>query len=205
MSYGNNINSPQGLVPSQYVNGVTYNGQPNPYLLASGYATSISTGDPVIFAADGTIARGVAGGPWLGVFGGVKYIDANGNAQFSKNWVANTVTKGALPAQALIYDDPWILFDIQAADSAAATNYLVQANMGNNVNVVIGAGNTFNGLSTTYLDVNTIATTATLPLKMVRFTPYIGNGPGSATAQFNNALVLINNHIYKGGTGTLGI
>jgi hypothetical protein len=205
MSYGNNVNSPQGLVPSQYLNGVTYNGQPNPYLLASGYDTAIFSGDPVTFDNTGSIVIGAANGPWVGVFGGVKYTDANGNYQFSKNWVANTETKGDAPAQALIYDDPWILFDIQASNSTAGNKYLIQANMGNNAAVVIGTGNTFNGLSTTYLDVNTILTTAALPLKMIRFTPRPGNGPGSATAQYNNALVLINNHIYKGGTGTAGV
>jgi hypothetical protein len=63
------------------------------------------------------------------------------------------------------------------------------------------AGNTISGQSGYYLDYSTLAVTATLSLKLIRFTPVPGNIAGVV---FNNALVKINNDIYNGGTGTAG-
>jgi hypothetical protein len=73
-------------------------------------------------------------------------------------------------------------------------------------------GNIPGGQSAFYLDVSTIADTATLPLKILDLESsviptqafYSANGV-ILTGVFNNVLVLINNHYYKGGTGTLGV
>jgi hypothetical protein len=51
------------------------------------------------------------------------------------------------------------------------------------------------------IDMTTKATTATLPLKLVG----IKNSPdNSVTDTYVRALVTINNHVFKGGTGTSG-
>lgn len=201
MSYGNNVNSPFGFRPSQYLNGGTYNGQPNPYQLASGYATAIFTGDPVDITG-GYVTIGVAGSPIVGVCAGFQYLDALGNYQYAPYWPANTVTFGAAAATVLVYDDPNILYDIQTDDSTGphTTPYFVQADMGKNANFAIGAGNTATGQSTTYLNRTGLNTTNTLNCRLVRFTPVPGNGPGSATAKFNNVLVMLNSTRYHVGT-----
>lgn len=220
--YGNGQNSPKGLVPAIYNDGSIWNGQLTEYLIPSGYATSIFTGDPVSFVNSGTIGIGTIGGAIVGSFQGVKYIDSTGKPQFSAYWPANTVTQGALPATALVCDDPNVLFDIQVASAAGGTvaaPTLVQANMFRNANFGVavtsynpisgvtpaanpGAGSTATGLSGYYLASNTIADTATLNLKLMRFTQKPGNIAGVV---FNNALVKINNHYYNGGTGTAGV
>lgn len=71
-------------------------------------------------------------------------------------------------------------------------------------------GNTSTGISAYFLDYNTLGNGATLNCKILRLTPTAGNipsagGTASGTLNFNNALVLINNHILKGGTGTAGV
>jgi hypothetical protein len=221
MAYGNATNSPFGFRPSQYLNGSLYTGQQSPYLIASGYAASIYQGDLVIQANNGTINVAAAGGTILGVFAGCKFIDANGVAQYLKYWPANQVTMGAVNAEAFIIDDPDVLFDVQTSNStnvASAINTVsistVQLYLNANLGLAGGGaagplapanpatGSTISGQSAMYLDYNTLNTTATLQLKIVRFTPVPGN---ASAVLFNNTLVLINNHVYKGGTGTLGV
>lgn len=220
--YGNGQNSPQGLLPSQYLSGAIWNGQTTDYQIPSGYGTALFRGDPVSFANTGTITVGTIGGPIVGVFWGVKFLDATGTAQFQNYWPANQVTFGAMPAFALIVDDPNVLFDVQVASAAGGTvaaPSLVQAEMFQNANFGVavtsynaiagvtpapnpGVGSTASGKSAYFLDSNSIANTATLNLKLIRFTQITGNVAGVV---FNNALVKINNHYYNSGTGTAGV
>lgn len=222
--YGTGQNSPKGLHPSVYADGSIWNGQTSEYLILSGYATSLFTGDPVTLLANGTIGIGVAGSAIVGVFAGCKYLNAQGIATFSPYWPASTITQGAVNAIALIVDDPNVLFDIQVSTSAGspgpvAAVSLIQSNMFENANFSVlvnsfnavsgitplpnpAAGNTATGQSGYYLDYGSLANTATLNLKLIRFTPQPGNVAG---VNFNNAIVKINNHIYNGGTGTAGV
>ncbi len=226
MSYG--INAPWGLKPSQYLNGTTWSGQLSEYQIKSGYATSLFTNDPVTQLADGTIGIGVAAssatvGPIIGSFQGVKYMDAQGVFQYSAYWPGGTVTQGAVNAVALVADDYNLLYDMQVATATGtpgpvAAPTLAAADLGQNINFSIvantynavggvtpapntGAGNTRTGQSGYYLDYGSINTTSYLNFKIIRFTPYPGNEPGLI---FNNALVLINNGLYK-SVGTQGV
>lgn len=223
MSYG--YNAPRGLIPRQYVNGSTYSGQTSPYNILSGLAASIYTGDPVTFDGNGGITLATAGtNAILGVFAGVRYTDATGTEQFLPNWTTGTATLGALNALAYVIDDPFVLFDVQIASGAGGTvaaPTIAITNLGQNVNLNVAqgtaynavsgvvppanpaAGTPLNGQSVWYLDSSTpIGNGATLQMKIIRFTPVSGN---IASLVFNNALCLINNHIFKGGTGTAGI
>lgn len=213
MSYG--INAPVGLRPTYMLSGATWNEQTNDYQIASGYGTSIFTGDPVIFTTTGTIILATGGnagaqGATMGVFMGCQY-ELNGTFVYSPFWPAGTVPDNAANATAFVVDDPNVVFDIQVASNAAFANpTIVQTNMGLNANFTVAgvgnpaAGSTITGQSAYYLLYESLApgTSATLNLKLLRFTPNPKNIPG---ANFNNALVLINNHLYKGGTGTAGI
>lgn len=196
MSYG--TNAPQGFQPSVTYTGATWSGQQSNYLITSGYSTSIFTGDPVAPLADGTIGIGVAGSAVLGVFQGCTYPDSNGIYQFFPYWLANAVVFGtpAGPANAFVLDDPAIEFNIQTSTS------LVLVDVWQNANFAIAAGSTRTGQSGTYLDMATKNTTATLNCKIIGLTPVVGNTFGLA---FNNALVTLNNHVLKGGTGTSGV
>jgi hypothetical protein len=52
------------------------------------------------------------------------------------------------------------------------------------------------------LDAATVATTATLPLKIVGFSQRVDNEVGNASAK---VLVKLNNHQFNSGTGTAGV
>lgn len=226
MPYGNSVNQPLGFLPSQYMNGSPWNEQTSEYPIASGYGVSLFRGDPVNLTTSGTIQIAPVGTTaLLGVFWGVKYTAANGWVHIDPYWPASTVTLGATNAVALIVDDENVLFDMQVSTinnqpGPANAPQLLQSDMGRNIEFAIATaansfnpingvtpaanpqtGNTMTGSSAYFLDYNSIGSGATLPLKLVRFTPVPGNGPG---LYFNNALVAINNHIYKGGTGTAG-
>lgn len=236
MAYGTGTNAPWGLKPICYLNGALWNDQVGQYLIASGYtyntpgavvtATGLFTGDPVTLNANGTITIATAGSNCIGSFQGCRYIDSSGNAVFSKYWPSGATATSEFGAYAVAFvaDDPNILFDVQVSNALAFaepnTNpvFLTQADLYANYNfsLVSGqnsnpqTGNTQSGLSGYYLDRNTQATTATLNLKAIRFTPIPGNDPttvgvSTSTPLYNNVLCLINNHVYKGGTGTAGV
>lgn len=223
--YGYGQNAPQGLAPLSTITGATWNGQLTAYNIASGYATRIGWNDPVMIDSTNHLIQW-SSGRMLGVFQGCRYLDAQGNLQFSKYWPENTLTFQGQDAVAYVIDDPNVVFDIQISTSTGAPGpvaapFLVNNDIGFNAAPALtvnsfnpsgstiyadnpGTANTISGLSGFYLDTATFATTATLPLKIIGLTPQPTNGFGSSYP-FNNALVIINNHLYKGGTGQAGV
>ena len=200
MAYG--TNAPWGLKPDRYANGSPYTGTVNQYPITSGYATSIFTNDPVATLSDGTIGIGVAGSPIRGVFMGVKYTDTTGTQKFWPYWPASTTVQTGSPIYALVVDDPNIVVDVQETNgSGAAGTPLALADVNLNANFYVGAGNTTTGLSGTTVNNATHASTASLNLKILALTP----NPTNAVGSFANWLCTINNHEFKGGTGTAGV
>lgn len=200
MAYG--TNAPWGLKPDRYANGSPYIGSTNKYAIASGYGTSIFTGDPVATLNDGTIGIGVAGSAIRGVFMGVQYTDTDGTFKFRPYWPASTTVQTGSTITALIIDDPNIVVNVQETNgSGAAGTPLALADRGLNANFYVGTGSTATGLSGTTLNNATEATTSTLNLKILDLTPV----PGNVVGNFANWICTINNHEFKGGTGTSGV
>lgn len=214
MAYG--VNAPFGLKPSRMISGATWNGQTSEYLIISGTTGNLFIGDPVKPLASGGIGRWTNDTLVAGVFMGCKYIDTNGNYVISRTWTDSTATYNAQPATALIVDDPNVLFDIQVSNSTNTVSGIQLADLNINANLAIGGGggaqspqnpgdgSFTTGLSAFYLDYNTIAATGTLPLKVIKLTPYPGNifataAPAvSGQGAYNNVLVFINNHMFQG-------
>lgn len=200
MTYG--TNAPQGFEPVRKLDGSAWTGATNSYPIASGYGTAIYSGDPVTVLNDGTIGIGVAGSAILGIFQGVKYTDAQGNRQNSPYWPASATTQGAVAATAEIIDDPNVVYTIQETNgSGAAGTPLAAEDVNLNINFAIGTGTAATGQSGASINNTTENTTATLNCKILGLDPTPGNRIGS----FANWLVSINNHIFKGGTGTAGV
>jgi len=72
----------------------------SPYVIASGYAQNVYTGDPVkidtsgtiqLATSDGTRSGTTDGEPLIGIFQGVRYRDALGKIQELPYWPASTV------------------------------------------------------------------------------------------------------------------
>ena len=140
--------------------------------IANAYGTAIFYGDFVKFVAAGTIEKSaittavVAG--TCGIFVGCSYTDPNTN-----QLTFNQLFPASLAADDIVgyvVDDPNLLFRMQADEAVAQTG------LGNNISAVSTAGSTSIGRSKNALDGGSIATTNTLPLRVVDFV----DGPTSS-------------------------
>lgn len=196
--------SPYGLTPINLLGGQSFAGSTRLYAIPSGFATAIQAGDPVVFTTTGsgrgTLARFnattaattvTASATIVGVFVGVTFTDPVVGKTFRQNYTGGIV---ASDIQAYVVDDPDAMFQVQANGSlgqvALGTNAsLIQTNAGSTgVNIVSGVS----------LQASSVATTATLPLRIVDFV----NGPNSAIGDaFTDVIVRINTHFHRQTTG----
>lgn len=203
----NGVTAPFGFKPARKFGAGTLSGAQNTYAIASAYATSLFYGDPVTMLSDGTIGIGVAGAPCLGIFLGCKYqlatADTIGNTyRTSSYWPASTTVKTGTVVEALVCDDPDMVFYVQetAADGTAGTA-LALADRNLNINFVVGAGNTATGQSTTTINNASENTTVSLNMRLLDLAPIVGNVVGSYAVW----AVAWNSHLLKGGVGSTGV
>ena len=145
------------------------------YEIASTNTNAIYQYSPVIPLAAGVIdIVGNANGgtvPALGVLMGVEYVDSvSKKPVFINYWPgANSVSVDTnFPVKAFVADNPNQLFMVAADGSStdratALSNIFANASLGTSAR----GGSSDNGNSTAALGVSTIATTATLPLRIV--------------------------------------
>ncbi len=186
--------TPRGLVPVKLLGDRPYNHGYSRYQIASTYNTDIYKGDIVQLVTAGTIEKdtGTATATPIGVFMGVQYTDPNlGYLVHSQRWPANTVATDAL---AYVAADPDLIFEIQADGIVAQT--ALNANFG----VTQGAGDNTTQLSGVDLDIATINSTSTLPLRLVGFVDRPGSAVGDA---FTDVYVMWNEgtHQLRNATG----
>jgi len=136
-----NTNAPYGLRPSRHLTGgVT---RTTEYSISASYTTKIYMGDPVGLSSGNIVIGTNAGTAHVGVFAGVKYINAKGENVFSKYWTGET---GATEIKALVWDDPAQIFAIESTTFGTA-------NIGVAYDLAVAAGVTTIGLSKTVLNV----------------------------------------------------
>lgn len=133
-----NVNAPRGLVPLRKLGGGTISH--NPYSIDPTYTTAIFYGDVVTPTGTGkNIAKSAAGTVAnCGVFAGCQYTDATGKPVWSKYWPG--VSDGKKDVIAYVYDDPDIVFEVQA-DSCAVGEVGLMCDWN------VGTGNALSGLS----------------------------------------------------------
>jgi hypothetical protein len=136
------ISAPFGLRPVFHPSGVI-----RPRALAgginSGYGSTILSNQPVLLSTSGLLNPVTANNvDFVGVFAGVEYTTAGGTRRVVDNkWIASTTyDTGSLIAY--FYDDPAIVYEIQADGSVAQTALGDQVNVSNFAN-----GSTLTGLS----------------------------------------------------------
>ncbi len=171
--------SPYGLVPVNLIGGRVYSGSTRMLPIASGSATSIFYGDVVKPLSTGFIDKDVGTTTLtpIGVFLGVSYVDPSYGLTFRQMWTGATVTYQTQPAMAVVCDDPFAVFRIQA--SAA----MLQTTLFNNAGVIQGSGNTTSGNSGVSMDATT-TTSNTLPLRVIGWAGNnVNPGLGAGTAQ----------------------
>lgn len=166
--------TPYGFRPVNLTGGRVYTAGIRQIPIASAYGTAIYYGDVVKLASSGTVEKdiGTATLTPVGIFVGVSYTSASlGYWVTDQYWPAATV---ATDAMAYVVDDPDAIFQIQASGAVAASA------LGINAGVVQTAGTATMKLSRVTLNHATIATTATLPLRIVDFVRGSDSTPGDA-------------------------
>lgn len=137
-----NTDAPRGLWPIRHLTGGEVRLQT--YDIDVSDTTLITAGDLVKRETDGNITRAANNETYLGVADGFSWIDADGNQQHSRQIPATKTNFTSL--KALIYDDPFIVFGIQADGNT------VEADIFATFPAVVGAGNTTTKLSIFELD-----------------------------------------------------
>lgn len=135
-------NMPFGLRPV----GHQFGGDARPQLIkgfiASAYASAIGFGSPITLnPASGTVQIATTGQDIYGVFAGCQYLRTGASIQDVGYWPAST-SYVAGTMQVLAYDDPGIVYEIQASGPLAQTAIGQQADFNNP-----GAVDTITGFS----------------------------------------------------------
>ena len=194
-----NINGAFGLRPLKKMGQNTNSTGASEYRIASSNTNEIYQGSPVIPTSDGVIdiVGAAAGGTvgLLGVFWGCEYVSSvTGEKVFSNYWPGSGADSN-FPVKAFVYDDPAQLFLISTSNvvAGADTEAEVQEAVFANANFATAAsGSTTTGLSSATLDLDTIATTANLNLRIM------GIQDDPENSDFSEAgvgiIVRLNNH-----------
>jgi len=165
--------APYGLRPVNLIGGQPYAGSTRLIKINNAYAANIFYGQPVSINAAGVVVAEtgtttIAATGVVGVFVGCTFTDPNLKYKiFKQYWPTGTV---ATDAFAYVVDDPDVVMQVQADDTVPQTA------LGINIGFSTFSGDTATGNSETSADVASLATTATLPLRIVGFV----DGPESA-------------------------
>lgn len=174
-------------------------------------ATVVMVGDAVQLAGDARSPTGVptvtrqasATGVPFGIVVGITYEGMGDVQNVPPVNDLNTPVyrRASTDRYVMVCTDPNAVYEVQFAGAgpAAAT---ATANVGLNGQFLLTAGNTSSGASGMQIDSAGLATTATLPLKIVGFPYRPDNVPGDA---FFSYWVKLNAPTFGTGTGTAGV
>lgn len=163
-------------------------------------ASPIFNGDPVVNDANGFVTVGAAAstevtGNIAGIFQGCKYLSVSQKRTVWSNfWGGADVASGNF-VYGYIINDPNAKFVVQS-NATGLTQAAVNANISYNT----GVGNTMSGISGSTLGA-TIATTATLPFRVLSLVTDPPGTPGTDAGAFNRAIVAFNSVATKQLTG----
>lgn len=194
-----NINGAFGLRPLKKMGQNTNSTGVTEYRIASDNTNAIYQGSPVIPLAAGVIdiVGAAAGGTvgLVGVFWGCEFVSSvTGEKVFSNYWPGSGADSN-FPVKAFVYDDPAQLFLISTSNvvAGADTEAEVRAAVFANANFATAtSGSTVTGLSSATLDLDTIATTANLNLRIMNVQDDPENSDFSETGV--GIIVRLNNH-----------
>lgn len=123
------------------------------------YNTKIYRGSPVVLTTSGQVNIAGTTGAIAGIFAGCEYTDASGSRLFRDYWPGSV---GATNAIAYIYNDPNIVYEVQADGSVASSAIGDEANVSN-----VGNGSTASGVSGATLSSTLAGATATAQFQIV--------------------------------------
>jgi hypothetical protein len=165
--------------------------------IQSTYTTALFSGDPVEPNAAGYIIQGTGSANIAGIFVGCKYLSTSQKRTVWSNYWPGSDNTGNV--EAYIINDPnaqWV------ASGDSSTSLWVQAAINANCGYAIGTGNTATGISGAYLDSTTIATTSTLPFRILGYVIDPPGANGTDTGAYRKVIVAFNSVATKQLTGT---
>ena len=167
----------------------------------AGDASVIFQGSPVIAAA-GYVDIATAGAvPNMGAFWGCFYTDPTTLKPTFKNYYPGSITPpSSKDIEAFVYDNPNQMFEIQSDNTGASS----VADVFSNADFVNFGGSTLNGVSNTELDDSTIAASSDAAAQMLILGISRDPKNNDVTAANVNWRVLINQHLFGHGVGTVG-
>ena len=200
--------SPYGLRAVNEIGGLPYAGSTRTFLInPSGYANNIFNGSVVYVGSDGYLQLALATGAdgttnafpsgttltgAVGVFVGCSYYNAQGQLIFSQYYPASTT--GVV--QAMVIDDPNVVFQVQANGSCAQTT------LGNNVYLAnaqsTSTGSTTTGNSNVAVSSSSVTTTAAF-----RIVGFVNSTTSTVGDSYTDLLVKFNPgyHSYTNAVG----
>lgn len=194
-------NKPQGFQPIGYADGSSWNGQANTYVIPQADVNQYNIGDAVLSAAGGdangvpAVTKASGSSPVRGVIVGV--YPTNPNAP-SLQGVDTSLAMQNIPATktrdyyVMVADDPAIIFALQDDGVSTLTASACNKNAGYTVaNPTAPAQN-----SATVLTTSSVATTASLPLKIMGLQQI----PGNAFGKYAVWRIKFNQHELAGNT-----
>ena len=202
-----NSNVSFGLKPIGILGAAPYSSGVTEYRIASDNSNPIFQGMAVIPLAAGVIddLQAAAGGNVgiAGVFNGCEYVSSTTGERIFSNFWPGSGADSNFPVKAFVYDNPNQLFTICTSNvvSGADTEAEVRAGVFANIAFATGnSGSTTTGISTATADLNTIAATNTLALRIMG----VQDDPENSdfTAAGIPLIVRINNH-FNAPTGSI--
>lgn len=193
-----NTNAPNGFQYFGRLEGGSPTAGLTTRLIASTDTAAVGFGDPVTSLGTGYVSASTAGTTQIdGIFYGCEYLStALGRVVFA-NYYPGSGAGGDVTAH--ICSDPEAQFVVQSDNTA-----IVFADIGANINLVAGTPNSTTGMSIAAVGQSTIATTNTLPFRIVGLLSQSAapgmDGTDNASAN-NRVIVSPNNWDRKSLTG----
>ena len=152
-------------------------------------ATNIFFGDPVTPTSAGLVVQGAgADAQTAGIFVGCQYLSVSQKRTVWSNYWPGSDVAATNYVIGYIVNDPNAKFLAQVGATG-----LVVADVNSNIDYAIGTGNTMSGISGASLDQTTLATTSTLPFRVVSLVTEPPGAPGTAAGAYNYVIVSFNN------------
>ena len=142
--------------------------------IVSGYGSNILKGQPVKYVTGGTIEEVTSTEAFVGSFDGVEWTDTTGRRRVSNYWPTGTAYQTG-SCVAYFYNDPNIVYEIQADGSVAQSSIGDEANFSN-----LTAGSTTTGLSQCTMSASLAGANNVGQVRIVDLAPYPGNDWGDA-------------------------
>jgi hypothetical protein len=191
--------------------GGSMTGQVETMFVPASDASVIMVGDPVKLLGDARAASGVptvtriSGATDIPV-GVVVGISFEGQGDVTNVPPVNDLNtpvyrRASTDRYLLVCVDPGAVYEVQASQTSQ-TAATVTSWVGSNASFTTTAGSTTTGASGVQIDTTTVATTATLPMKIVGIPNRPDNIPGDA---FINLYVRLNSSSFASGTGAAGV